>query len=115
MRNPAINPRFHRGMKWKHGQRVQMTMHYRPGILPTQLKDRTMEFNNPRIVWHYENSATERFDFLLGYPHRASANDEIKLNLLAINMTVVIHNDGFNAAAIHVSHHLGNANRLRHH
>ncbi len=106
--------RLLRSAKWKDGKSVDVTMNNLPALLFKETVELSLVFNYMLIGRNLEDSATERFNLLAGNKSRIGIDKEIELHFTAIDMTVVIHNDGFNAAAVHFSNYLCDSNRISH-
>ena len=100
--------------KWKDGKSVDVTMHDLPALLSKETEELSLVFNYMLIGRNLEDSATERFNLLAGHKSRIGIDKEIELHFTAIDMTVIIHNDGLNAAAIHLSDYLCDTNWISH-
>mgnify|MGYP006868095579 FL=1 len=100
--------------KRKDGKSVDVTMHDLPALLSKETEELSLVFNYMLIGRNLEDSATERFNLLAGHKSRIGIDKEIELHFTAIDMTVVIHNDGLNAAAIHLSDYLCDTNWISH-
>ena len=108
------NTRLLRGTKRKDRKRVDMAMHDLPALLFKETMELSLVFNYMLIGRNLEDSATERFNLLAGHKSRIGIDKEIELHFTAIDMTVVIHNDGLNAAAIHFTDYLCDTNWISH-
>lgn len=108
------NARLLRGTKRKDRKRVDVAMHDLPALLFKKTVELSLVFNYMLIGRNLEDSATERFNLLAGHKSRIGINKEIELHFTVIDMTVVIHNDGLNAAAIHFSDYLCDTNWTSH-
>ena len=108
------NARLLRGTKRKDRKRVDVAMHDLPALLFKKTVELSLVFNYMLIGRNLEDSATERFNLLAGHKSRIGINKEIELHFTAIDMTIVIHNDGLNAAAIHFSDYLCDTNWTSH-
>ena len=100
--------------KRKDRKSVDVTMHDLPALLSKETEELSLVFNYMLIGRNLEDSATERFNLLAGHKSRIGIDKEIELHFTAIDMTVVIHNDGLNAAAIHLSDYLCDTNWISH-
>ena len=61
-----------------------------------------------------EYSATECFDLILRNHRGVILYDEIKLDTATVDMTIMIHDGGFHAAAHHSADNLCYTNEFRH-
>ena len=109
MRNANWHACLLRRSKRKNRQRADMTMNDWPALPMKQRKELFLVSDNTRIRWNYKDAAAERFYFLARNQSRPLTNKKIELHPRTIDMPIIIHDCSFNAAAIHVAHHLGNA------
>lgn len=108
------NARLLRGTKRKDRKRVDVTVDNLPALLFKETQKLSLVFNNMLIGRNLKDPATEGFDFFARNERRIGIDKEIELHFTAIDMTVVIHNDGLNAAAIHFSDYLCDTNWISH-
>ncbi len=108
------NARLLRGTKRKDRKRVDVAMHDLPALLFKETVELSLVFNYMLIGRNLEDSATERFNLLAGHKSRIGIDKEIELHLITVNVTVVIHDNSLNAAAIHFSDYLCDTNWISH-
>ena len=108
------NARLLRGTKRKDRKRVDVAMHDLPALLFKETMELSLVFNYMLIGRNLEDSATERFNLLAGHKSRIGIDKEIELHLITVNVTVVIHDNSLNAAAIHFSDYLCDTNWISH-
>ena len=79
--------------------------------LPTLLLKETLKlslvFSHMLIGRNLKDPATKRFNFFARNERRIGINKKVKLHFTTVNMTVVIHDNSFNAATKHLAHDLG--------
>ena len=108
------NARLLCGTKRKDRKRVDVAMHDLPALLFKETMELSLVFNYMLIGRNLEDSATERFNLLAGHKSRIGIDKEIELHLITVNVTVVIHDNSLNAAAIHFSDYLCDTNGISH-
>ena len=106
--------RLLRGTKRKDRKRVDVTVHNLPALSLKETLKLSLIFKDMLVGRYLENSAAERFDFFTRNKCRIGINKKVKLHFTAVNMTVVIHDDGFDAAADHLANNLRYSNRFSH-
>lgn len=98
----------------EHRKSILMAMHYHPTLFTKQFGERSLICDGALVRRNGKNSTTERFDFFTRYERRILIHDEVKLHNGTVHMTVVIHNDRFEATTEHLAHNMSNANRFNH-
>lgn len=101
--------RLLRSTKRKDRKRVDVTMDNLPALLLKETLKLSLVFNNMLIGRNLKDPATERFNLLAGNKRRIGINKKVKLYFTTIDVTIVIHDDSFDAAAKHLAHDLGDA------
>ena len=99
MCNAHRNTHLFRGTKRKDRKRVDVTVDNLPALLLKETLKLSLVFNNMLIGRNLKDPATERFDFFTRNERRIGINKKVKLHFTAVNMTVVIHDDGLDSAA----------------
>ena len=100
----------------EHTQRIHVRMDDLVLIFPEQLHDRPFVLDQMGIPRHQIDVPAQPLDLLLLGHGRAFQREEVKLDLGAVDVAVIVHHDHLDAAIIHICHHLGDPNRrtLRH-
>lgn len=101
--------RLLRSTKRKDRKRVDVTMDNLPALLLKETLKLSLVFSYMLIGRYLKDPATERFDLVTGNKRRIGINKKVKLHFTTVNMTVVIHDNSFNAATKHLTHDLGDA------
>ena len=114
MCNAHRNTHLFRGTKRKDRKRVDVTVDNLPALLLKETLKLSLVFNNMLIGRNLKDPATERFDFFTRNERRIGINKKVKLHFTAVNMTVVIHDDGLDSAANHLTNNLSYPNRFSH-
>lgn len=106
--------RLLRSTKRKDRKRVDVTMDNLPALLLKETLKLSLVFSYMLIGRYLKDPATERFDLVTGNKRRIGINKKVKLHFTAIDVTIVIHNDSFDAATNHLANNLGYPNRFSH-
>ena len=114
MGNPHRNTRLLRSTKRKDRKRVDVTVDNLPALLLKETLKLSLVFSYMLIGRYLKDPATERFDLVTGNKRRIGINKKVKLHFTAIDVTIVIHNDSFDAAANHLANNLSHPNRFSH-
>ena len=114
MGDPHRNTRLLRSTKRKDRKRVDVTVDNLPALLLKETLKLSLVFSYMLIGRYLKDPATERFDLVTGNKRRIGINKKIKLHFTAIDVTIVIHNDSFDAAANHLANNLSHPNRFSH-
>lgn len=114
MGNPHGDARLLRSTKRKDRKCVDVTMDNLPALLFKETLKLSLVFNNMLIGRNLKDPATEGFDFFTGNKRRIGIDKKIELHFASVNMTIVIHDDCLNAAAIHFSDYLCDTNWISH-
>ena len=106
--------RLLRSTKRKDRKRVDVTMDNLPALLLKETLKLSLVFSYMLIGRYLKDPATERFDLVTGNKRRIGINKKVKLHFTAIDVTIVIHNDSFDAATNHLANNLSHPNRFSH-
>ena len=108
------NARLLRGTKRKDRKRVDVTMDNLPALLFKETLKLSLVFNNMLIGRNLKDPATEGFDFFARNERRIGIDKKIELYFTAIDVAIVIHDDGLDSAANHLTNNLSYPNRFSH-
>ena len=85
-------------------------MHDLPLLLAEQTLESPLKLHDMGIGRHHKDTPTESLDLVARHEVRALAHDKVELDLGAVDMTVIVHDDGFDAGTVHIAHNLSNTN-----
>ena len=61
-----------------------------------------------------KDSTTKRFDLFTWHERRIGIDKKIELDFTSVNMAIIVHDNGLDAAANHLANNLGYPNRFSH-
>ena len=100
--------------KRKYRKRVNMAMHNLPAFLFKEVLKLSLIFNYMLIGRNIKHPTTKRFNLFTRNERRIGIDKKVKLHFAAIDMAVVIHDDGLNATANHLAYNLSHSNGFGH-
>ena len=106
--------RLLRSTKRKDRKRVDVTMDNLPALLLKETLKLSLVFSYMLIGRYLKDPATERFDLVTGNKRRIGINKKVKLDFTSVNMAIIVHDNGLDAAANHLANNLGYPNRFSH-
>lgn len=111
MGNTDRNVRFLGSTQGKHAERIDMAMNNHPALLLKETLQFALIFVNTLIRRNLKNPTAESRNLFAWDKRRIGVDEKIELYPTTIDMAIVVHNNGFNPAAVHFSNNLSNSNR----